>query len=145
MARTSIYLNFMGETEKAFNFYKGVFGTEFTSPFQRMGDIPADPNQPALAADEQEMIMHVELPILGGLVLMGTDMLASMGHELRLGNNISLNLEPDTRAETDHLYQALSEGGEADSPLEEMFWGGYFGTCTDKFGVRWMFNCANKD
>ncbi len=143
MARTSIYLNFMGETEKAFDFYKEVFGTEFTSPFQRMRDNPADPNQPPLPADEQDMIMHVELPILGGLVLMGTDMLASMGHELILGNNISLNLEPDTRVETDQLYQALSEGGKTLMPLQEMFWGGYFGSCTDKFGVRWMFNCPN--
>jgi PhnB protein len=145
MARTSIYLNFMGETEGAFNFYKEVFGTEFTSPVQRMRDIPPDPNQPPLSANEQNMIMHVELPILGGLVLMGTDMLASMGHEFELGNNISLNLEPDTRAETYQLYQALSEGGEAAMPLQEMFWGGYFGSCTDKFGVRWMFNCANQE
>ena len=124
MARTSIYLNFMGDTEEAFNFYQEVFGTEFASPFQRMGDIPADPDQPPLPVEEQNMIMHIELPILGGLVLMGTDLLASMGHELRLGNNISLNLEPDTRPETDRLYQALSEGGEAVEPLQEMFWGG---------------------
>jgi len=145
MARTSIYLNFMGRTEEAFNFYRELFGTEFIAPFQRMSSVPPDPNQPPLPADEQDMIMHVELPILGDLVLMGTDMLASMGHELKLGNNISLNLEPDTRAETDQLYHALSEGGEVDMPLQEMFWGGYFGSCTDKFGVRWMFNCANKE
>lgn len=145
MARTSVYLNFMGETEEAFNFYKQIFGTEFTSPFQRMRDIPPDPNQPPLPADEQNLIMHVELPILGGLVLMGTDMLASMGHELKLGNNVSLILEPDTRTETDQLYRALSDGGRAATPLEEMFWGGYYGSCVDKFGVCWMFNCANKD
>jgi len=145
MARTSIYLNFMGETEEAFNFYKEVFGTEFTAPLQRMSDIPPDPSQPPLPADELNKIMHVELPILGGLVLMGTDMLASMGHKLELGNNVSLNLEPDTRVETDRLFLALSEGGDAGTPLQEMFWGGYFGSCVDKFGVRWMFNCANAD
>jgi len=142
MARTSIYLNFMGQTEEAFNFYRQVFGTEFTSPLQRMGEIPADPNQPPLPEEEKNRIMHVELPILGGLVLMGTDMLESMGHKLSMGNNISLNLEPDTRAETERLFQALSTGGEADTPLQEMFWGGYFGTCVDRFGIRWMFNCA---
>lgn len=145
MARTSIYLNFMGQTEEAFSFYKEVFGTEFASPFQRMRDVPADSDQPPLPAEEQNKIMHVELPILGGQVLMGTDMLESMGHELRLGNNISLNLEPDTRDETDQLFQALSEGGKVEMPLQDMFWGGYFGSCIDKFGVRWMFNCANQE
>jgi PhnB protein len=143
MARTSIYLNFMGKTEEAFNFYRQVFGTELLSPLQRMRDVPAGPSQPPLPEDEKKMIMHVELPILGGLVLMGTDMLESMGHRLSIGNNISLNLEPDTLAETNELYKALSEGGEANMPLQEMFWGGYFGTCIDKFGVQWMFNCAN--
>ena len=118
---------------------------EYSSPFQRMRQNPSDPNQPPLLAEEQNMIMHVELPILSGLVLMETDTLASMGHHLRLGNNISLNLEPDTRVETDQLYQALSEGGEAVMPLQEMFWGGYFGSCIDKFGVRWMFNCATRE
>jgi len=64
---------------------------------------------------------------------------------LRPGNNILLNLEPDSRPETDRLYQALSEGGEAVEPLQEMFWGGYFGSCVDRFGVHWMFNCDNKE
>jgi len=145
MSRTSIYLNFMGKTEEAFNFYKQVFGTAFISPFQRMREVPVDPDQPPLPEDEQDLIMHVELPILGGLVLMGTDMLESMGHELSVGNNITLNLEPDTRTETDTLYKALSDGGEVTMQLQEMFWGGYFGSCIDQFGVRWMFNCANKE
>ena len=145
MSRTSIYLNFMGKTEEAFNFYKQVFGTAFISPFQRMREVPVDPGQPPLPEDEQDLIMHVELPILGGLVLMGTDMLESMGHELSVGNNITLNLEPDTRTETDTLYKALSDGGEVTMQLQEMFWGGYFGSCIDQFGVRWMFNCANKE
>jgi len=145
MARTSIYLNFMGQTEEAFNFYKQVFGTEFITPFQRMNEIPADPGQQSLPDDERNLIMHVELPILGGLVLMGTDMLESMGHELVAGNNISLNLEPDTRTETDALFKALSAGGEVKESLQEMFWGGYYGSCIDRFGVRWMFNCANEE
>jgi PhnB protein len=135
----------MGQTEEAFSFYKQVFGTEFIAPFQRMSEVPADPNQQTLSDDEQNLIMHVELPILGGLVLMGTDMLESMEHKLIAGNNVSLNLEPDTRTETDELFKALSGGGEVIEPLQEMFWGGYFGSCIDKFGVRWMFNCANEE
>ncbi len=145
MARTSIYLNFMGKTEKAFEFYIQVFGTEFISPVQYMRDVPVESGQPPLPNHEKNMVLHVELPILGGLILMGTDMLESLGHALTLGNNISLNLEPDTLAETEELYQALSEGGDATMPLQKMFWGGHFGTCVDKFGVRWMFNCANAE
>lgn len=140
MARTSIYLNFMGKTEEAFNFYKTVFGTEFTSPIMRMKDVPADPSRPPLQESEKEMVMHVELPILGGTVLMGTDMLESMGHTLTRGNNVSINLEPDSREETERLFNALAEGGEVQMPLTDMFWGGYFGSLTDKFGTQWMCN-----
>jgi PhnB protein len=141
MARVSTYLNFMGVTEEAFAFYRSVFGGEFTS-FQRMRDIPAAPDQPPLPLNEQEMVMHVELPILAGHVLMGTDALESMGHELVFGTNVSINLEPDTREETDRLFAGLAEGGTVSMPLADMFWGGYFGSLTDRFGVQWMFNCA---
>lgn len=142
MSRVSTYLNFMGKTEEAFLFYRSVFGTEFDVPIMRMADVPTDPSVPPLADAEKNMVMHVELPILAGHVLMGTDMLESMGHELKIGNNITINLEPDTRAETDRLYQALSEGGSDCSGMQDMFWGAYWGTCLDRFGVRWMFNCA---
>jgi PhnB protein len=144
MAKVSIYLNFMGQTEEAFNFYKQVFKTEFLAPIQYMKDVPANPEQPALPENEQNMVMHVALPMLGGVELMGTDALESMGHKVIFGNNISINLEPDTRGETEQLFNALSEGGEAEMPLQEMFWGDYFGTCVDKYGVRWMFNCTSK-
>ena len=141
MGRVSGYLNFMGKTEEAFNFYRSAFGTEFNGPINRMGDVPADPTMSPLSEAEKQMVMHVELPILGGYVLMGTDALESMGHSLTFGNNISINLEPDTRAETDRLYAALSGGGTDLMELQDMFWGAYFGTCCDKYGVRWMFNC----
>src|SRR4051812_48090111 len=100
MARTSTYLNFMGRTEEAFNFYKSVFKTDFLGPIQRMSDVPAGPGMSPLRDAEKQMVMHVELPILGGHVLMGTDALESMGHSLTFGTNVSLNLEPDTREET---------------------------------------------
>ena len=72
---------------------------------------------------------------------MATDMLESMGHQLAIGNNVTINLEPDTRAETDRLYAALSDGGSDATGLQEMPWG-YWGCCLDRFGIRWMFNCA---
>ena len=143
MARTSTYLNFMGKTEEAFRFYASVFGTEL-SPFNRMGEVPSGPGMPALSEAEKNAVMHVSLPILGGHVLMGTDMLESMGHKLILGNNVSINLEPDTRAETERLFQRLAEGGSIEMPLQDMFWGAYFGSLSDKFGIRWMFNCSAK-
>lgn len=144
MASVSTYLNFNGNTEEAFNFYKSVFGTEFQGQgIMRMGDVPPQEGQPPLSEKDKNMVMHVMLPILGGHQLMGTDACESMGFNLTFGNNIHINLEPDTRAETDRLFNALSEGGKVEVPLQEMFWGDYFGSLTDKFGVKWMFNCGN--
>ena len=144
MARVSTYLNFMGQTLEAFEFYASVFGTEFVDPPQFMGDVPATAGMPPLTEAEQGKVMHVELPILAGHVLMGTDVLESMGQQLERGNNVSINLEPDTRAEVDDLYAKLSEGGDPSQgmPPTEMFWGAYYATTLDRFGIRWMFNCA---
>jgi PhnB protein len=144
MARVSTYLNFPRSTEEAFLFYKSVFGTEFAAPIHRFSDIPPNPGQPPLAEADRNLVMHVELPILAGHVLMGTDAPESMGFSLTQGNNVFINLEPDTRGETDRLFRALSAGGKVDMPLQEMFWGGYFGSLADRYGVRWMFNCASK-
>jgi len=104
---------------------------------------PEDPERP-LADEDKNLVMNVQLPILGGHVLMGTDAPTSMGFQLVKGNNVYINLEPDTRAETDKLFNALSEGGNIEVELQEMFWGDYFGSLTDKFGVKWMFNCSDK-
>lgn len=142
MQRVSTYLNFMGNTEEAFAFYASVFGTEPEGPMMRMADMPPPPGSPPLTEAEQQMIMHIELPILAGHVLMATDMLESMGHELRTGNNITINLELDDRRETERLFGLLSEGGSDLFGLQDMPWGAYWGTCADRFGVRWMFNCA---
>jgi PhnB protein len=145
MARTSTYLNFPGSTEAAFQFYKAVFGTEFSSPISRFKDIPPQPSQPPMSDADQNLVIHIELPILGGHKLMGTDAPESMGMTVKQGNNIHIMLEPDTRKETDNLFKALAEGGKVEMPMQEMFWGGYFGNLTDRFGVNWMFNCPNKN
>ncbi|MGV1035976.1 MAG: VOC family protein [Candidatus Nanopelagicales bacterium] len=140
MARVSTYLNFPRTTEEAFLFYRDAFGTEFVDEVNRMGDVPAAEGQPPLAEEDKNLVMHVELPILGGHVLMGTDAPESMGMSLTFGNNININLEPDTRTEVDDLFAKLSAGGSVEVPPSEMFWGGYFASCTDRFGVKWMFN-----
>lgn len=144
MARTSTYLNFARNTEEAFNFYKSVFGGEFQGGIQRMGNVPAQEGQPELSEEDKQLVMHVALPILGGHVLMGTDAPESMGFTVSFGNNVYINLEPDTREETERLFAGLSEGGKVGMELQEMFWGGYYGSCVDKFGVQWMFNCEAK-
>lgn len=141
MASVSTYLNFMGNCEEAFARYAEVFGTEPTS-MMRVGEMPPMPGGPELPEAEKALVMNVQMPILAGHVIMGTDMLASMGHELHVGNNTTINLELDTRAETERVYAALSDGGTDCSGLQDMFWGSYWGTCLDRFGVRWMFNCG---
>jgi PhnB protein len=141
MARVSTYLNFPRTTEQAFLFYRSVFGTEFSMPVMRFKDGPPNPDCPLDEADAN-LVLHVELPILGGHVLMGTDAPESMGFTLVAGNNAHLNLEPDTRVEAERLFAALSEGGQVQMPLQDMFWGAYFGSFRDRFGVQWMVNCA---
>ena len=143
MASVSIYLNFMGNTKEAFEFYKSVFGTEYSAPIMYNRDIPASPDV-QFPEEDKAKVMHVALPILGGVQIMGTDMLESMGHQLKIGNNTTINLEPDTREETERLYTALSEGATECAPLQDMFWGAYWGVCLDKFGIRWMFNHTKK-
>jgi PhnB protein len=145
MARVSTYLNFRRNTEEAFKFYKSVFGGDFTSGgIARLGDAPVPEGMPALAEEDKKLVMHIELPILGGHLLMGTDTPESMGFNLIFGNNMHINLEPDTKKETKRLFDALSAGGKITMDLQDMFWGAYYGSCTDKFGVQWMFNCTEK-
>jgi PhnB protein len=144
MSKVSIYLNFMGNTEEAFNFYKSVFKTDWASSLMRIGDMPMPEGEgiPKLSDEDKKKVMHVALPILGGTVIMGTDMLESMGHKLTIGNNTTINLEADTKEEADRLYDALSQGGtDCVTPHDEPW--GYWGVCLDRFGIRWMFNVMN--
>lgn len=145
MATTNIYLNFATQTEEAFLFYKSVFGGEFEGGISRMSEAPPEEGQGELSDRDKNLVMHVCLPILGGVKLMGTDAPESMGFKLTMGNNVYISLHPDTRAETDKLFAALSAGGKVDMPMQDMFWGDYFGSCIDKYGVCWMFNCEKKE
>lgn len=139
MARVCIYLNFMGNTEEAFQFYANAFQTQITSVMY-MRDMPADPGSPPLSEQDAGKIVNIELPILGGAVLMGTDVLESSGQSLVFGNNVHINLEPDTAAEGQRLFEALSAGGTIIMPLTSMFWGDTFGAFVDRYGVSWMCN-----
>lgn len=144
MASTGTYLNFANETEAAFTFYKSVFGTEFVMGITRLGDVPPMEGMPELSDEDKQLVMNVQLPITGGHLLMGTDAPESMGFQLNKGNNVYISLHPDTRAEADRLFAALSEGGSVEMPMAEQFWGDYFGSFADKFGVRWMVNTSSK-
>jgi len=143
MASVSIYLNFAGNAEEAFTAYQKIFRTEFSAPFMRMGDMPPQPGMPALSETDKTKVMHVALPILGGTQIMATDMLESMGHKLVEGNNVTISLNPDTKEEADRLYKELCQGGTDGVAPHDEFWG-YWGTCKDKFGIRWMFNITNQ-
>jgi len=129
MALVGTNLNFSRNTEKAFKFYQSVFGGEFSrGGIARFRDIPKTDSMPSIAEEDLDLVMHVELPILNGHLLMGTDAPESMGFSLTQGNNIHINLEPDSKEETSRLFKALSAGGQVTMDLHEAFWGSYFGS-----------------
>ncbi len=136
MSRVSIYLNFDGRAEEAFAFYADLFGTELVGPLSRFSDMPDGVEGPTITEEERNYVMHAELPILNGFVLMATDIISAMG-SLRTGNNVSINLEVDTVEEADRLYAALSQGDDRGSGMTQQFFG-YWGSCEDRFGVRWI-------
>ncbi len=136
MAVINPYLNFAGNTEEAFNFYKSVFGGEFLT-VQRFKDTP---EAGRVQAHEKDKIMHIALPIGKGNVLMATDALESMGHKLTVGNNFHITIQPESKVEAEKLFKGLSAGGKVMQPLQDTFWGAYFGMFTDKFGIHWMVN-----
>jgi PhnB protein len=138
MSRVNVYLNFPGTTEEAFEFYRSVFGGEFAG-FQRMSEVPGM----ELPPEAGNLIMHVALPLFGDTLLMGTDVVESMGHTLRTGDNISISLEPDSLEQTQAIFASLSDGGSEIVPLEKMFWGAYYSSFIDRFGIRWMLNFAD--
>jgi len=136
MMKVNPYLNFDGNTEEAFNFYKNVFGGEFTQ-LVRFKDMPME--GVAIPKEAENQIMHAGLPI-GDQVLMASDAPESMGFKVNFGNSIYISLHPDSKAEADRLYNALSAGGEIEMEIGDQAWGDYFGSFKDKFGIAWMIN-----
>ncbi len=128
------YLNYPGNAEEAFKFYKSVFGGEFSS-VQRFKDTP-EANR--VSAAERDKIMHIALPIGKGVTLMASDSLESMGQKPSAGDNFSLSIIVDSKQEADQVFEGLSRGGKIEMPMQKMFWGDYFGMFADRFGIRWM-------
>ncbi len=133
------YLNFEGKAEEAFKFYQTVFGGELF--LQKMSDAPGTEN---FTEEEKNYAMHVSLPIGDGQFLMASDCVASAGHVLHVGNNNYISISPDSREEAKRIFDGLSDGGTIEMPMEDMFWGDYFGSFKDKYGVYWMINFNNK-
>jgi PhnB protein len=136
MATINPYLNFPGNTEEAFNLYRSVFSGEFIT-LQRFKDTPEAGKMPA---EDGEKIMHIALPVGKGNILMATDALESLGQKLHTGNNMYISLTADSKEEADKIFNGLSAGGKIEMPLQDTFWGAYFGIWADKFGVQWMVN-----
>jgi PhnB protein len=140
MASINPYLNFPGNTEEAFNFYKSVFGGEFLA-LQRFQDTPHSGD---VSEADKNKIMHISLPIGKGNLLMATDALEAFGQKVIVGNNIHIAIQPESREEADRLFNGLSAGGEVEMPLQDVFWGAYFGSLRDKFGIHWMINYTDQ-
>jgi PhnB protein len=144
MAKINPYLSFNGNAEAAVNFYKSVFGGEVTT-LSRFRDAPSEVCEEAkLSERDLDKIMHAELPIGDGNVLMAHDVPLSMSENFKTGDGVSLSLNTDSREETDRLFAALSTGGSVTMPLADAFWGDYFGMCVDQFGVSWLLSCDRK-
>lgn len=141
MTTVNVYLNFNGNCEEAFDFYKSVFGGEYTYK-GRFGDIPPQDGSPPVSENTKNLIMHVSLPISKETILMGSDTSEefSQGETFVLGNNFSISINADSKEDADRLFNELSKGGKVSMPMSNTFWNSYFGMFTDKFGINWMVN-----
>jgi len=143
MTTVNIYLTFNGNCEEAFNFYKSVFGGEY--PYiGRFKDMPPQDGQKAMSTEDGEKIMHVSLPISKETILMGSDTGGEWAAHYSAGNNFSVSVTTDSKAEADRLFEGLSSGGKQTMPMNKTFWGSYFGMFTDKFGINWMISFDEK-
>lgn len=136
MKTVNPYFCFNGNCEEVFNFYKSAFGGEF-SQFTRFGDMPM-PGQ-EMPEETKKRIMHVALPISKETILMGSDSNLMMG-DVNFGQNISISVQTETKAEADRIFNGLSAGGTVTMPMGDAPWGAYFGMFNDKFGISWLVN-----
>ena len=136
MKSISPYLNFNGNTEEAFNFYRSVFGGEF-SDLQRFKDMPG--SEKFLPSD-QKKVMHMGLPLGNAGAIYGSDVPESMRSNLMFGTNNHIIIEAESEEEAKRLFDGLSQGGKVMMALGKQFWGALYGAFADKFGVQWMIN-----
>lgn len=137
MTKFHTYLHFAGNTEEAFNFYKSVFGGEFSS-IVRFGDQQME--GVTVSQEDKNKIMHIILPIGKEDVLMASDLPESLGQKLIQGNNVYIFIHPESAKEADRIFDALSDGGQVEMPMADQPWGDYYGSFKDKFGILWMIN-----
>jgi len=141
MTNINPYLNFDGKAEEAMVFYKSVFRGEFMGGVMRWGEVPGcDQGEMKLSDEDKGKVMHMALPISEGNVIMASDSLKNMGPAFVVGNNVTIAVGPATREEANRLFKGLSEGGNIQMPMADAFWGGYFGSFEDKFGINWLIN-----
>ena len=138
MASIQPHINFNGNAEEAFHFYQSVFGGEF-SYIGRFNEMPQDENN-KLSESDGNKIMHVSLPISAETNLFGSDTVGAWSPKLVQGNNYSISINASSKEEADRLFNGLSAGGQVTMPLENTFWGAYFGMFVDKYGINWMVN-----
>ena len=131
------YLNFPGNAKEALEFYRSIFGGEFSSEVS-FGDMPME--GVSIPAEDAGKMMHISLPIGEDNVLMASDTLESLGHKTVQGNNLYISVHPDSRDEADRIFEGLSQGADIEMPMGDQVWGDYFGSLRDKFGVGWMIN-----
>jgi len=143
MTKVNAYMTFNGNCEEAFSFYKSVFGGEFLY-IGRYKDIPPTDRQTFPLKDD-EKIMHVSLPISKETILMGCDSPEVHGQGTIFGNNISLSINTGNKEEADRLFNELSVGGEIKMPMSQTFWGAYFGSLSDRFGINWLISCDSNE
>ena len=137
MRTTNPYLNFNGSTEEAFNFYRSVFGGEFTM-FQRFMDMPEMPGAPKVDEKDKDKILHVSLALKNGVVIMGSNALESHGQKVIFGNSTHISLDAESEDEAKELFEGLSSGGKVTMPLQKMFWGALYASFSDRYGINWM-------
>lgn len=137
MALINPHVNFNGNAEEAFNFYKSVFGGEFTK-IVRFKDLSV----PGFSIPEKEAdkIMHIELPIGKGSMLMANDVPEAMGRTNENENRSKIVITAESKEEADKLFNGLSAGGQIEFPIDDSPWGSYFGSFRDKYGIEWMVN-----
>lgn len=139
MTTVNIYLTFNGNCEEAFNFYKSIFGGEFKH-VGRFDEMPQQEGTAPIHDSEKNKIMHISLPVSKETVLMGCDSAETFGETTIFGNNFSITVNGNNKAEADRLFNGLSKGGKVTMPMNDTFWGSYYGLFTDKFGINWMIN-----
>jgi PhnB protein len=136
MALINPHINFNGNAEEAFNFYKSVFGGEFAK-IMRFRDLASTEFQ--VSENEANKIMHIALPI-GQNILMGNDVPESMGPVNENENRSKISISAESREEANKLFSGLSAGGNIEVPIDDSPWGSYFGMFRDKFGIEWMID-----